>query len=153
MFFHFLSFSFIFSHFLSSPFIFFHVRSCSFIFVHFRSFSFILISFSFIVFFLFFSFLFFFFFLLVILFSRVLKILFLPRLPHDFLLKLLCKKSFFLAFSGVHLPLGFFFSSHFHLFDFRSFFLKKKVSSFFILFLFFLFSGAQNLWRHSRIPW
>ena len=29
----------------------------------------------------------------------------------------------------------------------------KNVSSFFILFLFFLFSGAQNLWRHSRIPW
>ena len=22
-----------------------------------------------------------------------------------------------------------------------------------MLFLFFLFSGAQNLWRHSRIPW
>ena len=35
---------------------------------------------------------------------------------------------------------------------FSFFLLKKKVSSFFILFLFFLFSGAQNLWRHSRIP-
>ena len=55
--------------------------------------------------------------------------------------------SFFLFFPFVS-PFFIFYSFIFLLFSF-----KKKVSSFFILFLFFLFSGAQNLWRHSRIPW
>ena len=109
----------------------------------------------------------------------MLEILFLPRFPHDFLSKLLCKISFFWAVSGRGTPLGplFFlvYFSFFHfrfLFEFLSFlfffffifysflfllfsfcFPLKNVSSFFILFLFFLFSTAQNLWRHSGIPW
>ena len=108
----------------------------------------------------------------------MLKIFFsLPRLPHDFLLQLLCKKSFFWAIS-VGTPLGplffsclffhvfsfsFYFSIYFHVFflfsfvfPFNSFIFllfSLKKSSFFIVFLFFPFSGAQNLWRHSRNPW
>ena len=138
--------------------------------------SFILISFIF-----FFSFIFCHFlslFLVLLLFSGAQNPLFLPRLPHDFLFKLLCKKSFFWAVSGGCTigPLSFFLSSNFHVFSIFVFFfnffpcfgfsfvlpffhvlflflLFKNVSSFFILFLFFLFLGAQNLWRHSRIPW
>ena len=138
----------------------FHFLSLSFIFFHCLSFSFIFpLFFSLLV-------------LLVLLFSRVLKIFFFPRLPHDFLLKLLCKKSIFWAVSGGT-PLGpfcvllsilmfffhfrfrfqflfmlflfFFCFSFFHsLFLYFFVFLGKKVSSFF---------SAQNLWRHSRIPW
>ena len=69
-----------------------HSLSFSFIFFHF-SFSFIVFPF----------FCHFFFSSSSFSFSRVLRILssFLPRLPHDFLLKLLCKKSFFGAVSGV----------------------------------------------------
>ena len=146
-----------------------HYLSCSFIFFHFLSLSFIFFPFLFP------------FFLLVRLFSRVLNILFfLPGLPHEFLLELLCKKSFFWAVSGGTPLAPLFFSSIFHVFFFSFSFafsiafhvfhfsfvffiflfiyfpsvcLFKNVSSFFILFLFFLFSGAQNLWRHYRIPW
>ena len=153
IFFHFRSFSFIFVHFLSFSFIFFHFRSFSFIFVHFLACSCICFHFHFL--FLFLS--------CCSFFSRVLKILFfLPRLPHDFLLKLLCEKSFFGPSRWVpHWALFFFFCLIFHFFSFSFsfsisfhvfFFFSKNVSSLFILFLFFLFSGAQNLWRHSRIP-
>ena len=50
---------------------------------------------------------------------------------------------FFNCFSFLH-----FFPSFSFCFPF-----KKKFLPFFILFLFFLFSGAQNLWRHFKIPW
>ena len=84
-------------------------------------------------FFMFFHFLalFSFFLLLVLLFSRVLKILlFLPRLPHDFLLKLLRKKIIFWGVSG-YLP--FFFSRLFFFF----FSLSFSFSISFHVFLFF----------------
>ena len=89
---HYLSCSFIFFHFLS----FLLFPSFSFMFLHFLSFSFIsfhVLSFSFIVFL---CFPVFFFFFLGCSKSSV----FLPRLPHDFLFKLLCKKSFFLGRLG-----------------------------------------------------
>ena len=76
----------IFYHFHSFSFMFFHILSFSLIFSHF-------LSFSFIVFFLCFSFLLLL--LLLLLFSRVLRIFFLPRLPHDFLFNLSCKNQFF----------------------------------------------------------
>ena len=104
--------------------------------------------------------------------------LFLPRLPHVFLLKVLCKKIIFWTVLGGGIPLGplFFSCLFFHFVHFRllfnfftcfAFFLcfsfysfifllfsfLMNVSSSFILFLFFLFSGAQNLWQHFRIPW
>ena len=58
---------------------------------------------------------------------------------------------FVLFFNFFH-RFFFLFSFVFHFFILYSFiFLLENVSSFCILFLFFLFSGAQNLWRHSRI--
>ena len=147
-------------YFLSFSFIFFHFLSCSFMFFHC------------------FFFPFFFLFLFVLFFSGAQNLFFLPRLPDDSLLKLLCKKSFFLGRLGEYTIVPFFFSLvYFTFFSFSfsfsisfhvflllfpfSFFIplfsfsfpKKKVSSFFILFLFFLFSGAQNVWRHCMIPW
>ena len=141
---------------------FFHFLSCSFIFCHFLS--------------LFFPF--FFISSCSSFFLGAQNSFFMPRLPHDFLLKLLCK-NFFWAVSGGT-PLGRFFSRlcfffifvfffnffpmlflFFICFSFLQFFflyfpfvlLKKIFSSFFMLFLFFLFSGAQNLWLHFKIPW
>ena len=118
------------------------------------------------------------FFFLFFFFSRVLKIFFWPRLPGDFLLKLLCKKHFFgrlgvyptgplFFFSCLFFPLFFHFRFlfqflsmlflfflcfsffNFYSFIFLLFSFFFRNSSFFMLFLFFLFSGVQNLWRHS----
>ena len=173
---HFLTFSFIFFHFLSLSFIVFHCLSF-FILFHFL-FFFHFLSFSFIVFhclsfFFRFRSLFFPFFFLssCSFFSLVLEILFLLRLPHDFLLKLLCKKKHFFGPSRevLHWALSFFLLSIFSFsfsfsisfraftfflcfssFSFYSFifllFSYKKVSSFFIWVL-------KNLWRHSKIHW
>ena len=137
----------IFFHFLSFSFMFFHVLSFSFIFFDFRSFSFIFIfiffhflPFSFIVFF--FPFFSFFFLLVLLFFSGAQNPFFLPRLPHDFLLKLLCKKSILGAVSGST-PLGplFFSCLFYHFLHFR--FLFQFISMFFLFFLcssFFMFS-------------
>ena len=95
----------------------------SYIFFHFLSFSSL-----FFCFFLFF-------------FSRALKkSFFLPRLPHDFLSKLLCKKSKFWAVSGST-PLGpLFFLVYFHFFFFVFFFnLFPCFPLFSFMFFFFLF--------------
>ena len=150
---HFLSFSFNFFHFLSLSCIFLHFLSCSFMFLHFHSFSFIFfhfLSFSFIFFqFLSLSCIFFHFSYILyvkkIIFSTVGPLFF---LVYFFFFIFVCFFFFFPCFSFF--PLFFIFS--FSL-DFPFVFLKKSVSFFFILFLFFLFSGAQHLWRHSRIPW
>ena len=138
---YFLSCSFIFFHFHS---LFFHCFFISFIFFRFLSFSFSFVSFSFIFVhcvFILFSFFFFLFF-----FSRALKILFLPRFPHDFLLKLPCKKSIFWAISGVpHWALFFFSRLFFHFFIFFifvfffNFFPCFSFFSFVVLFFLFYF--------------
>ena len=167
----FFSFPFIFSHVLSFSFMFCHVLSCSFhvlscslifplIFCHFLS--------------LFFPFFFFLFF-----FSSGAQIPFLPRLPHDFLLKLLCIKSILGAVSGGYPNWALFFSLVYkNVFSF-SFSISFDVFSFFLCFSFFfivysciflLFSLKKNLpfsfcfsfffsrvlkklWRHTKIPW
>ena len=135
----FRSFSFIFCHFLSFSFIFFHFLSCFFMFFFFLGFCIDCLTISYE--------------------GSLMKIFFLDRLggvnlPLG-LFFLLSIFSFFVSFS-------FSFSISFHAFPFFicfSFlhflflyfpvvFLPKIVSSFFILFLFFLFSGAQNLWLH-----
>ena len=144
-------FSYMSFHILSHSFIFFHFPSFSFIFLHFLSFSF----------FVFFPF----FFSSCSFFSGAQNPLFLPRLPHDFLLKLVSQKSFFLVPSREVNPFGpsffsrlfffhfrFLFQFLFHVFPFFSFvypcfhvfllFSFKNVSSFFMFSLFFF----------SRVP-
>ena len=131
IFFHLLSSSFIFFHLLSSSFIFFTVLYCSCIFFHF-------LSFSFIVFFK--------------------NPLFFPRLPHDFLLKLLCKKYFFVPSRGgfcmVPPPLGpLFFSCLFFVLFFSfsfSFAISFHVFLFFICSSFFHFSFIFLLFSSLR---
>ena len=123
--FHFLSFSFIFFHFLSFSFIFFHFLLFSFIFFHFLSFSFS-----------FFQFL-----------SVSFSFNFLGRLGRYSI-----GPSFF---SLVYFFIFFIFVFFFNFFT--CFPLLFLGFSFFIFLLFSfcfslsLFSGAQNLWRHSRI--
>ena len=158
MFFHFLSFSFIFFYFLSFYFIFFfflslfllflfiffHVLSRSFIFLpfffHFFSFLSVFFQFSFM-FFHVLSLFFPLFFLLVLLLYSGAQNPFLPRLPHDFLSKLLSKKSTFWAVSGVpHRALFFSLVYFFIFFSFSfSFSISFHVFYFSFVFLFFMF--------------
>ena len=114
-------------YFLSFSFMF--VLSFSFIFFHFLS-----LSFFSVIFFHCFSF----FFSSCPSFFGVLKILFFPRLPHDFLLKLLCKKQL-CGPSRAYPPIGpfFFLSILIFLFFFFVFFFQF-LSMFFRLFLFSL---------------
>ena len=159
--FHFLFIFFSFSfHFL---FIFF---SFSFIFFSFSfHFLFIFFSFSFYFLFIFFSFSFIFFhcfsviffpfFFLVLFFSGAQNPLFFPRLPHDFLLKLLCKKSMFGAVSGGYTigPSFCFSCQFFHFFIFVFFSISFHVFSIFFsffqfLFLFFFFSQKKFFLFH-----
>ena len=139
--FHFLSFSFIFFHFLSFSF---------FIFCHFLSLF------------------------LVLLFSGAQNPL-IALIASRFLIKALVQYINFLGRLGRY-PIGpsFFLLSFFHVFHFRFQFLymfflfflfqflfpyfpfvfspPKKIHPFSFCFSFFLFTGAQNLWQHSRIP-
>ena len=131
-------------HILKRHSIFFHFRSFSFI-CHFQFRSVSFIFFHFLSFFLFF--------------------VFVGRLPHDFLLKLL-NIIFWRRLGGYHIGPSFFSLVYFFiLVFFFNFFLCFSFFSFvfpffiFHSFIFLLFSFKkcfflfQNLWRHSRIPW
>ena len=118
---------------------FFHVLSFSFILLHFLSFSFIFFHFlSFA--FLFFPFFLFFFFVGC-------SIFFWPRLPHDFLLKPLGKKSFWeassLFFSSIF-PCFFIFVFFFNFFPFFPFFSFAFPFFIFYSFIFLLFSFKKS---------
>ena len=152
------SFSFIFFHFLFIFFSFsFHFLSFSFIFFilfHILSYYFIVFSLSFFISF----------------FFQVLKILFFASIAIRFpIRKFLSKKTCFgpsrvvphwALFFSVYFFMFFFsfsfsLSISFHVFHSFSLYFpfvllfKKKVLPFSFCFSFFLFSGAQNLWRHS----
>ena len=138
IFFHVLLFSLIFFHFLS---IFFYVLSFYFILFHFTSFHFVSFSFFFLSFFsvILFSFVFPFFFLLV-LFSRALKILFLPRFPHDFVKSSHVKNQFFGPSRRNPIGPSFFLLSIFSFFSFSfSFSISFHAFPFFPLLFFFSF--------------
>ena len=138
--FSYVHFLFIFFHFLSCSFMFVPVLSCSVIFCHFPfhcSFHFVFKCFQNP----------FFAFRLPLRSSFYwVLIMFLPRLPHDFLLKLLCKKSIFWAVSeGTPLgPLFFLLSISSFFFHFR--FLFQFLSMLFLFFLCFSFFHSLFLY-------
>ena len=155
IFLNFLEFSLIFFNFLQFSFMFFHVLSCSFMFCSYSGMFFH----CFFHFLRFVFFLFFFFFLSNAqnLFFASIALRAVSGVPSPigpfFFLSIL---HFFIIVFFFIFPCFSFFSFVFSFFIFYSFifllFSSLNVSSFFIVFLFFLYSEAKNLWLHFRIP-